>query len=133
MKELERSFKGFKGVDFDGTLVRDDVPEANVPIMPMVERIRKWLAEGEDVIIFTARGWQQGVEDFCVEHFGRALPITNIKLRGLSEWYDDRCIAVEPNTGRILDTAALVEENKLLKRKLTYLTSLLKIHKEMVS
>jgi hypothetical protein len=50
---------GWIGVDFDGTLATygtwagaDHVGE---PIAPMVERVKRWLAEGREVRIFTAR------------------------------------------------------------------------------
>jgi hypothetical protein len=113
-------YRGFKGVDFDGTLVKGG-EGFNEPVMPMVNLVRKWLAEGEDVIIFTARGWQKNVEDFCVKYFGKPLVVTNVKQRGMSEWYDDRAIAVERNTGRILDTTALAEENAILRKQVEYL------------
>jgi hypothetical protein len=118
--EREAALYGFKGVDFDGTLARDDRYENGkpIPIMPMVERVRKWLADGDDVIIFTARGWQKEVEDFCIQYFGKPLQITNVKLRGLSAWYDDRAIAVEPNTGKILNDEGLAEENMMLRYRL---------------
>ena len=114
------SYNGFKGVDFDGTLVVEAYGN-NIPVMPMVEMVKKWLADGEDVIIFTARGWQQNVEDFCVKHFGKPLPITNVKQRGMSTWYDDRCVQVERDTGRILDAAKLAKENELLRKQNAYL------------
>lgn len=114
-------YSGFKGVDFDGTLVKEDVIGYNVPVMPMVERVKQWLADGEEVVIFTARGWQKSVEDFCIKYFGRPLPVTNVKMRGMAEWYDDRAICVERDTGRILDPVALAKENALLKRKVGYL------------
>lgn len=114
-------YNGFKGVDFDGTLVKENGPGFNEPVWPMVERVRGWLDNGEDVIIFTARGYQKTVEDFCVKYFGKPLPITNVKQRGMSEWYDDRAIAVERDTGRILDTKVLAEENAILRRQVAYL------------
>jgi len=112
--EDEASKYGFHGVDFDGTLARDDIRSVDglpAPVMPMVEMVRKWLAVGDDVVIFTARGWQKEVEDFCVRYFGKKLVVTNIKMRGMNAWYDDRAIAVEPNTGKILNLQALRDEN----------------------
>lgn len=50
---------GWIGVDFDGTLATygtwagaDHVGE---PIAPMVARVKRWLAEGREVRVFTAR------------------------------------------------------------------------------
>ncbi len=120
-KDINFYYSGFKGVDFDGTLVKEDVTGYNVPVPAMVERVKQWLDEGEEVIIFTARGWQKSVEDFCIKYFGRPLPITNIKQRGMAEWYDDRCIAVERDTGRILDPYKLEKENVILRRQVGYL------------
>jgi cell division protein FtsB len=115
---------GFRGVDFDGTLARDDIGSVDglpAPVVPMVERVRKWLADGDDVIIFTARGWQKEVEDFCLKYFGKKLVVTNIKMRGMAAWYDDRAIHVEPNTGHIVSAEnednQLRAENKRLKDK----------------
>ena len=48
-------------VDFDGTLAKwgcpwpEDYKATGDPIPMMVERVKKWLVEGEDVRIFTAR------------------------------------------------------------------------------
>jgi hypothetical protein len=51
--------KGWIGVDFDGTLAKYETwvsPEhCGEPIEPMVERVKRWLAEGREVRIFTAR------------------------------------------------------------------------------
>jgi hypothetical protein len=51
--------RGWIGVDLDGTLAKYDgwkgPLEIGEPIMPMVERVKAWLAEGLEVRIFTAR------------------------------------------------------------------------------
>jgi hypothetical protein len=112
-------YRMFKGVDFDGTLVKENTTKWNEPVMPMVEMVQKWLADGEEVIIFTARGWQSDVALFCQKYFGQILPITNVKECGMAEWYDDRCIVVERDTGRILDPFKLEKENAELKKELT--------------
>lgn len=50
---------GWIGVDFDGTLATYDkwVDSAHCgePIAPMVERVKRWVADGREVRIFTAR------------------------------------------------------------------------------
>lgn len=46
------------GVDFDGTLAEYDGTDwynAGAPIVPMVERVKRWLADGLEVRIVTAR------------------------------------------------------------------------------
>ena len=45
-------------VDLDGTLAHYEsgqYPEIGDPIEPMMVRVHKWLDEGQEVIIFTAR------------------------------------------------------------------------------
>jgi hypothetical protein len=115
---------GWIGVDFDGTLATYDGwrgPEhLGEPIAPMVQRVRTWLAEGQDVRIVTARmavrpgepdvngnaypaesiARQRAlIEAWCQQHLGRVLPITASKDFQLIELWDDRCVQVIPNTG----------------------------------
>ncbi len=108
---------GWIGVDLDGTLAHYDkwrgIDHIGEPIMPMVERVKKWLKDGETVKIFTARMHGHGVEvigvgpadvltpieQWCEKHLGQKLPVTNIKDFGMIELWDDRCVQVIPNTG----------------------------------
>lgn len=116
------------GVDLDGTLAEYTDWKGPIhigkPIQPMVDRVKQWLAEGKNVRIFTARvdggaaalaaGNPDGVlyEDvdrivlaiqaWCVRHIGQALPVTNQKDYGMRWLYDDRCVQVETNTGRLI-------------------------------
>jgi hypothetical protein len=107
------------GVDFDGTLAEENHgswPIPGPPIMPMVERVRAWLAEGSEVRIVTARAAPgphpietnvAPVRAFCVEHFGQALPITALKDWQMIALYDDRAVTVERNTGNVLNERRL--------------------------
>lgn len=127
---------GWIGVDFDGTLAHYDGwrggDHVGAPIMPMVERVKRWLAEGKEVRIFTARvapypyvlrpDQPMAVPDtpegnrifeaactiagFCREHIGQPLPITCMKDYGMVELWDDRCVQVMPNTGQPIKEAA---------------------------
>lgn len=105
------------GVDFDRTLcVYDEwkgLRHCGAPIKPMVRRVKKWLAEGRDVRIFTARitGPRHGVsieetiqviQDWCEKHVGARLPVTNVKDVGMIELWDDKAVQVVPNTGKML-------------------------------
>ncbi len=110
------------GVDFDGTLASFDCDWpadfrcTGTPIPAMVERVKQWLAEGEDVRIFTARmdGYHPihgpltkeevcaPIEAWCLEHLGRVLPITNRKDYLMKVLYDDRAVQVEKDTGRLI-------------------------------
>lgn len=114
------SGSGWIAVDFDGTLATYDSwkgpGHVGEPIPEMVFRVRKWLAEGRDVRIFTARVYSDGTPErnaevklarlaiahWCNEQFGRVLPITNIKDFGMVELWDDRAVQVESNTGKLL-------------------------------
>lgn len=109
---------GWIGVDLDGTLaVYDQWRGSNhvgEPIPAMVERVKKWIAEGRNVRIFTARiskpennALRQrdaafatiAIQDWCLEVFGQMLPITNVKDYSMYEFWDDRAIQVVKNTG----------------------------------
>jgi hypothetical protein len=107
--------KGWVAVDLDGTLahyVKWTAPdEIGSPIPAMAERVRVWINEGKDVRIFTARGSindadrnlaYPAIRAWCKRFLGKELPITNVKDIHMIVLYDDRCVQVERNTGRIL-------------------------------
>lgn len=110
--KIAGSSGGWHGVDFDGTLATytgwKGATHTGKPIQPMVKRIKKWLANGEDVRIFTARVNKGGpevkkaIEDWCVKHIGQKLPVTNIKDNKMIDLWDDKAHRVEMNTGRVL-------------------------------
>lgn len=108
------------GVDLDGTLARH--PDDNSwnplvvgpPIPAMVARVKRWLAEGWEVRIFTARVTPSRPPDelrvvarviqlWCEEHIGRSLAVTACKDYDMVELWDDRAVAVERDTGRALN------------------------------
>lgn len=109
------------GVDLDGTLaerVQDpDDPEAiGPPVYAMLSRVWKWLAEGRVVRVVTARAYPPGdapgervqhVHAWLREWVGEDLPVTCCKDPGMEVLYDDRCIQVEPDTGRLVATEHL--------------------------
>lgn len=109
------------GVDLDGTLAHYDgwkgVDHIGEPIQPMVDLVKQWLNEGKCVKIFTARMHGHGspdlvsggkidaltpIQDWCKKQFGEILPVTNVKDFGMLCLYDDRCVQVESNTGRLI-------------------------------
>lgn len=119
--------KNWIGVDLDGTLSEyHKMPPYVIgkPIPAMVERVKQWIDEGREVRIFTARvdggkcewykelppEWQKKykavtpivemVQNWCVEHIGTRLPVTNCKDADMDVLWDDRCIQVERNTGQ---------------------------------
>lgn len=111
------SESGWIGVDLDGTLAHYDefkgVDVIGEPLGPMVERVKRWLSEGKTVKIFTARYHGHGmaligggvadvvtpIQEWCKEHIGQPLEVTNQKDFGMIELWDDRCVQVESNTG----------------------------------
>jgi hypothetical protein len=116
--------QGWIGVDFDGTLVTYNgwVSGKTVgePIWPMIERVKRWLAEGKEVRIFTARIYYGAADDstryaecldahamiqqWCATYLGRVLPITCVKDYNMIELWDDRAVQVERNTGRVYNS-----------------------------
>lgn len=74
----------------------------------MVARVKQFLKNGQKVKIFTARAFQASqeellvIQDWCEEHIGEPLEITNVKDFGMVALYDDRAFRVEFNTGKIL-------------------------------
>jgi hypothetical protein len=101
-------------VDLDGTLAHDPGVwqgrrMIGHPIPRMVERVRAWLKAGYEVRIMTARltgdvAHDSDVEfyvgEWCEQHIGQKLPVTNKKDHNMIELWDDRAIQVEHNTGR---------------------------------
>jgi len=106
---------GWIGVDFDGTLATYDHyrgdEHTGEPIEPMVRLVRKWLREGKDVRLFTARKPHPALRRWMVEHLGALLPITATKDPGMQLLIDDRAIGVERNTG-VLDKPERLKEVK---------------------
>ena len=117
---------GWIGVDFDGTLAQyngwqgEDSLGAPVPVM--VERVKGWLAAGREVRIVTARASTQSrvgrsversvllIQEWCEEYLGQRLAVTCEKDYGMVELWDDRCVRVERNTGRILSAGISVAD-----------------------
>lgn len=108
---------GWIGVDLDGTLAYYDgwkgPAHIGEPVPLMLAKVKVMLAEGKEVRIFTARVYSDStpsrdaevavarmcIENWCYEHLGVRLQVTNVKDFGMTHLYDDRAIAVEFNTG----------------------------------
>ena len=111
---------GYIGVDFDGTLAHYDewkgVGVLGEPIPIMVERVKAWLNKGIEVKIFTARmsGDEAALEEiaikrWCQEHLGQELEVTCIKDYRMEEFWDDRAIRIQKNTGLVSDGSDVQE------------------------
>jgi hypothetical protein len=100
---------GWIGVDLDGTLAEykgwRGPDHVGRPIRAMRLRVVRWLAEGKDVRIFTARNEESypAIRRWCRRHLAQELPITNVKDFAMIELWDDRAVQVIPNTGRRAD------------------------------
>jgi hypothetical protein len=103
--------KGWIGVDFDGTLAHytpGDFRKGVLgdPVLPMLERVKRWLRKGQTVKIVTARACDpaqnQLIQQWCVDHIGQPLQVTDRKDSRMICLYDDRCRQVVPNTGDLI-------------------------------
>lgn len=73
------------------------------PIGPMLKRVKNWLAQGDKVVIFTARAGYKGarpsIRKWLRRHGLPELEITNVKSPQFDEIWDDRAVHVTPNKG----------------------------------
>lgn len=114
--------RGWIGVDLDGTLAHYDgwrgIDHIGDPVPAMIERVRRWIAQGQEVRIFTARvceprmgGAGDGSADEARAHIiawlikhrltvgGEPIAVTNIKDFRMVQLWDDRAVQVEINSG----------------------------------
>lgn len=108
---------GWIGVDLDSTLAFYDhwrgMDHVGAPIPAMLARVRKWLDEGREVRIVTARvappynipAATAPIQTWCIEHLGQLLPITCSKDLGMICLWDDRAVQIVSNTGARVDGA----------------------------
>jgi hypothetical protein len=99
-------------VDLDKTLAQHsdtaeyDPSKIGKPIPAMMERVKSWLDKGDKVVIFTARVHEPDayphIKKWLREQGLPDLEVTNKKRPDFDDFYDDRAVAVEPNTGKIL-------------------------------
>lgn len=96
------------GVDLDGTLAEitgSTGKRIGKPVQPMLDRVKRWLANGKAVNIMTARKLDQGqVEELerWLKRYGiEKCGITNSKDPDMLELWDDNALRVERNTGKL--------------------------------
>jgi len=107
------SAQGWIGVDLDGTLAHYDgwegIAHIGAPVQRMAARVRRWLDQGREVRILTARyssafpdreDAARHIQDWTEKHLGRRLRVTCEKDFEMAELWDDRAVRVEFNTGR---------------------------------
>lgn len=136
MHEHDAVKRGWIGVDLDGTLAHYEgwkgAAHIGEPVGEMLFRVKKWLADGWEVRILTARCWPllqvspgdslmnaarlwaprervleaeaaiQAIQAWCTQHLGQPLCVTCVKDYRMVELWDDRAVQVEPNTGRLI-------------------------------
>ncbi len=110
------------GVDFDGTLARDDneghfLPPYPLgdPIPEMIAMVRSLLQAGITVKIFSARACESEsipiIQEWAERHGLGRLEVTNQKDYNLIRFYDDRAIQIVPNEGKSAASAASSANN----------------------
>ena len=95
------------GWNLYGTLARDlgsgRGHEIGSPIEPMLDRVKRWIAEGRTVKIFTARASSprqvMAIKEWLASCGLPDLEVTNVKDLQMIELWDDRCVQVTPNLG----------------------------------
>lgn len=115
--EIMLKAKGWIGVDLDGTLAEwsDETSMSFIgkPVEAMVNRVKRWIEEGRNVRVFTARvGYMEGhdvkaqqklIREWLIEVFGEldssALGITAQKDLLMLALWDDLAVPVQQNTG----------------------------------
>jgi len=107
---------GWVGIDLDGTLAHYDgwkgPDHIGEPIAPMLDFVKRLVADGKKVKIFTARAFIPSqvapVEAWLARHGLEGLEVTNIKDFGMVVLYDDRCVQVRSNAGVRIDGSPLI-------------------------
>ncbi len=96
------------GVDLDGTLAEYEGTCMSIgkPVPMMLNRVVQWLDQGIEVRIFTARASNPSmipaIKIWLKEWGLPDLKITCCKDFEMITLYDDRCIRVEANTGKLI-------------------------------
>lgn len=108
---------GYVAFDLDGTIARLDEWHGfgfiGEPIKPMIDLIKHLLAHDVEVRILTARAassvskedkalFDKAIDEWMLKNIGVILTVTSEKDFRMLYLYDDRCVTVEKNTGKIL-------------------------------
>ena len=100
---------GWIGVDLDGTLAEYHGWSEKIgePVPAMVQKVKRWVREGKEVRIFTARGATgdnrheqlMQVYEWIEDHLDESIEVTHQKDSEMKLLYDDRVRQVEFNEG----------------------------------
>lgn len=111
--EAAKEGEPWVGFDLDKTLAKYSTFQGptiiGAPIPAMISELKKHLVAGDNVRIVTARvakdtdgKAKRAIEAWLQKNVGQALPVTDKKDEFMTRLYDDKAVAVEPNTGKIL-------------------------------
>ena len=113
-KNAFTNFEPWVGFDLDGTLAMglEDYSDPTVigePVPAMVELVKRYLASGMTVKVFTARVSDKArageikaaIRAWTLKHIGIELDSTCEKDPGLQEYFDDKAVGVKADTGKI--------------------------------
>jgi len=96
---------GWIGVDLDSTLALGSRKDIGEPIPRMVSRVKRWVRDGKEVRILTARATDVDERvktyEWLKENIGIPLEVTHEKDYQMIRLYDDRAVEVERNTGEL--------------------------------
>jgi hypothetical protein len=119
MSEYKITKNGWIGTDLDGTLAYYEGWQGpghiGPPIPEMEARVRKWMEEGWEIRIVTARAADPDqipqIEEWLKAHNFPPFKVTNEKDYGMIQLWDDRCVQVVPNTGTPVTDETMRELN----------------------
>ena len=102
--------KEWIGYDFDKSLAYQKAHgflELGRPIAASVMRIKRFIREGRQVKIFSARANNgkkaiEEIQDWLEDVGLPRLEVTAKKDHWMEKFYDDRAVQLEPNTGRVI-------------------------------
>jgi len=115
LNSLDSEDDGWLGVNLDGTLAQYSKWTLDIgePVPKMVQRVKRWLADGKEVRVVTARGTFGSMNERCVqivkiydwlkEHVGDSIEVTDKKDCLMIRLYDDRATQVEANEGTLVN------------------------------
>lgn len=114
------------GCDLDGTLAFYDKWRGSThigePIPAMVKRVKDYISQGHEVVIFTARmapddeltpedieEQRKAIKAWCLRNIGQELEPTCVKSRNIVHYLDDRASGVVPNSGEIVGPEPIIQ------------------------
>lgn len=101
LKRRKWAKKGYIGVDLDGTLAEyhgwQGIEHIGDPVSKMLERVKQWIENGQEVRIITARAENGSkaikyIEEWLEKNGIGGLEITNEKTMDMIVLYDDRAV-----------------------------------------